>query len=265
MTTSETVTSETVTSETATGERTTRLAMWSGPRNISTAMMRSWGNRPDAIVCDEPLYAHYLTVTGLPHPGAAETIAHHEADWRKVVAWLTGPLPADKSVFYQKQMAHHLLPNIELDWLDALTNCFLIREPREMLTSLLEFIPEPRVEDTGLPQQVKIFELVSQRTGAVPPVLDSKDVLQNPPGMLAALCEAVGVKFYDQMLHWPPGFRDTDGVWARHWYAKVEHTTSFAPYRAKSDPVPPALTSLLEECNELYGRLYPHRLTCAAG
>lgn len=241
----------------------TRIAMWSGPRNISTAMMRSWGNRPDAIVCDEPLYSHYLTATGLPHPGAEETIEHHEADWRTVVDWLTGPLPDGKTVCYQKHMAHHLLPNIELDWLDSLTNCFLIREPREMLTSLLEFIPEPRVEDTGLPQQAKIFELIRDRTDGTPPVLDSKDVLENPRGVLASLCETVGLAFREEMLQWPPGFRDTDGVWAKHWYAKVEHTTSFAPYRPKSDPVPASLRGVLDDCNELYQQLYSHRITTA--
>lgn len=224
-------------------------------------MMRSWGNRPDAIVCDEPLYAHYLTVTGLPHPGAQETIADHEADWKKVVDWLTGPLPERKSVFYQKHMAHHLLPNIELDWLDALTNCFLIREPREMLTSLLEFLPELRVEDTGLPQQSRIFELIRERTSGMPPVLDSKDVLENPRGLLASLCDAVGLEFCDEMLQWPAGFRDTDGVWAKHWYAKVEHTTGFAPYRAKPDPVPASLSGVLKECDELYQQLYQHRIT----
>lgn len=239
----------------------TRLAMWSGPRNISTAMLRSWGNRPDTIVCDEPLYAHYLQTTGLDHPGAAETIAAHETDWRKVVAWLTGPLPAGKPVFYQKHMAHHLSPHIELDWLASLTNCFLIREPSEMITSLVEFIPEPRVEDTGLPQQVRIFEMIREQTGCVPPVLDSRDVLENPRAVLEQVCQQVGLEFFDAMLQWPPGFRDTDGVWAKHWYAKVEHTTTFAPYRAKSDPVPNSLLGVLAECNELYKRLYQYRIT----
>lgn len=240
---------------------TTRLAMWSGPRNISTAMMRSWGNRPDAIVCDEPLYAHYLQVTGLDHPGAAETIASHEADWRNVVAWLTGPLPEGKSVFYQKHMAHHLLPNIDLDWLASLTNCFLIREPREMITSLIEFIPEPRVEDTGLPQQVQIFELIREQSGSIPPVVDSRDVLENPRSVLEKLCQRVDLDFTEAMLQWPPGFRDTDGVWAKHWYAKVEHTTTFAPYRAKPDPVPTSLQNVLAECNQLYEQLHQHRIT----
>jgi hypothetical protein len=239
---------------------TTRIAMWSGPRNISTAMMRSWGNRADTVVCDEPLYAHYLKATQLPHPGAAETIEHHESDWRVVVDWLTGPLPDGKSVFYQKHMAHHLLPNIELDWLDPLTNCFLIREPREMLTSLIEFLPKPRVDDTGLPQQVRIFRQLQAWTKAVPPVVDSRDVLQNPRAMLERLCDAAGLAFCEEMLEWPPGFRDTDGVWAKHWYAKVEHTTSFAPYRPKADPVPEFLQSVLDKCNQLYAELYEHRI-----
>jgi len=235
--------------------------MWSGPRNISTAMMRSWGNRPDAVVCDEPLYAHYLAQTGLPHPGAEEVIAHHECDWRKVVQWLTGPLPPGKSVFYQKQMAHHLLPHIELDWLNDLTNCFLIREPREMITSLVEFIPRPTTTDTGLPQQVRIFAGIRQTTGQVPPVLDARDVLENPRGLLTSLCDAVGVPFLDAMLQWPPELRETDGVWAKHWYAKVAKTTTFAPYRAKPDQVPDDLLDVLAECEDLYQTLYQHRLS----
>ncbi len=120
---------------------TIRIAMWSGPRNISTAMMRSWGNRADTLVCDEPLYAHYLKVTGKDHPGAQEVIEHHETDWRTVIDWLIGPVPHEKSVFYQKHMAHHLLPEIDRAWLDEVTNCFLIRDPREMLTSLINNVP----------------------------------------------------------------------------------------------------------------------------
>ncbi|HEX6984335.1 MAG TPA: hypothetical protein VF170_03110, partial [Planctomycetaceae bacterium] len=137
-----------------------RLAVWSGPRNISTAMMRSWGNRSDTVVVDEPLYAHYLKVTRLPHPGADEVLAHHESDWRKVAEFLTGPVPGGKRIFYQKHMAHHLLPEIGRDWLSRLTHVFLIRDPKEMLTSLMKVLPEPRVEDTGLPQQVELFERV---------------------------------------------------------------------------------------------------------
>ncbi len=238
-----------------------RIAMWSGPRNISTAMMRSWGNRPDTFVCDEPLYAHYLRHTGLAHPGAAEVIQHQENDWRRVVAWLTEAVPEGKPIFYQKHMAHHLLPHIDRGWLDRLTHCFLIREPREMLTSLLPFIPQPSLADTGLPQQVEIFESVRDRTGATPPVVDARDVLDNPRGVLTRLCAALDVPFTEAMLSWPPGRRDTDGIWAKHWYAAVKKSTGFQPYVPKPAPVPELLAGLYEQCVVLYQRLYEHRLT----
>lgn len=237
-----------------------RLAMWSGPRNISTALMRSWGNRPDTFVCDEPLYAHYLKVTQLDHPGRDEVVAQHETDWRKVVTWLTGDVPHGKRIFYQKHMSHHLLPNIERGWLDQLTHCFLIREPREMLTSLMKNIPNPRIEDTGLPQQVEIFESVRRKTGQTPPVLDARDVLENPRRILELLCERLGVEFTDAMLSWPPGRRDTDGVWAPHWYAAVEKSTGFEPYKPKNEPVPARLGPLLQECMKYYDKLHQHRL-----
>jgi hypothetical protein len=237
-----------------------RLAIWSGPRNISTAMMRARGSRPDTFVCDEPLYAHYLLVTGIPHPGAGEVIRCHETDWRKVVSWLTGPIPEGKRIFYQKQMAHHLLPQIELDWLPELTHAFLIREPREMLTSLIQVTPAPTLADTGLPQQVDLFERERRRTGAVPPVVDARDVLTDPRGMLERLCQALDVPFTEEMLSWPPGRRDTDGVWAKHWYAAVERSTSFQPYQAKPDAVPAHLTDLLARCEALYAPLYACRL-----
>jgi hypothetical protein len=238
-----------------------RIAMWSGPRNISTALLRSWGSRPDTFVCDEPLYAHYLKETGLPHPGADEVIAHHESDWPRVVAWLTGSVPGGKAIFYQKQMTHHLLPAIDRGWLSQLSNCFLIREPREMLSSLLHFIPEPTLDDTGLPQQVEIFQQTAARTGRVPPVIDAQDVLQDPRNILTQLCDALGVTFDERMLRWKPGPRDTDGIWAKHWYAQVLTTTGFGGYRPKNEPVPDRLRSLLDECETLYATLRQHRIT----
>lgn len=237
-----------------------RIAMWSGPRNISTALMRSWGNRPDATVCDEPLYAHYLRRTGIRHPGADEVIAHHESDWRRAVAGLLGPVPGGKAIFYQKHMAHHLLPHIERDWLGSLTHAFLVRDPREMLTSLVKTLPEPTRWDTGLPQQVEIFEWVRARTGEVPTVVDARDILEDPPGVLARLCDRLGVAFDEGMLSWPAGRRETDGIWARHWYANVERSTTFQPYAPKAVPVPEALRGLLDECVGLYERLHRHRL-----
>ncbi|MCA9237175.1 MAG: hypothetical protein KDA44_16995 [Planctomycetales bacterium] len=238
-----------------------RIAMWSGPRNISTAMMRSWGSRPDTFVCDEPLYAHYLQATGATHhPGYAETIAGHETDWRKVVPWLTGPIPQGKTVFYQKQMAHHLLPEIDRAWIDQLANVLLIREPREMLTSLLEFIPRPLAEHTGLPQQVELLGQLRTDLGVDPPIIDARDVLDDPEGMLRKLCERLGLPFYDEMLNWPAGQRDTDGAWAPFWYDKVYQTTTFGKYRPKDQPVPEDLAPVLAECEALYAELYEQRL-----
>jgi hypothetical protein len=237
-----------------------RIAMWSGPRNISTALLRSWGNRPDTHVCDEPLYAHYLAQTGLPHPGADEVIRSQPTDWRRVVAWLTGAVPEGKSIFYQKHMAHHLLPSIERDWLSQVTNVFLIRAPAEMLLSLARVLTEVRLEDTGLPQQVEIFNLVRRQTGRIPPVLDARDVLENPRRLLELLCDALKVEFTEAMLSWPPGSRPTDGVWAKHWYGAVVQTTSFQPYRPREEPIPAHLAGLLAEAEELYRQMYVHRL-----
>jgi hypothetical protein len=240
-----------------------RLALWSGPRNISTAMMRAWGNRHDTFVCDEPLYAHYLHRTGKRHPGAEEVIAAGETDWRKVVSWLTGDTPRGKAIFFQKQMAHHLLPEIERDWLAEVTHCFLIRDPREMLISLIKKVPDATLEDTGLPQQAEIFRLVQRISGRTPPVLDAKDVLLDPRRLLSLLCESLGVDFSEAMLSWPPGLRETDGVWARYWYQEVEKTTSFQPYRRKAEELPSEFEPLLQECLPYYEELFSQRLRVA--
>jgi hypothetical protein len=237
-----------------------RIAMWSGPRNISTALMRSWGNRPDTHVCDEPLYAHYLEQTGKDHPGAAEVLASQDRDWRQVVRRLTGPVPEGKAVFYQKHMAHHLLPCIERGWLDEVTNCFLIRDPREMLISLARKLDAPLLEDTGLPQQVEIFEQVRARSGRVPAVIDAKDVLMDPGRVLRSLCEALGVAFTHDMLAWAPGRRETDGVWAKYWYENVEASSGFGTYRPNPDPLPERLKGLHDRCLDYYRALAPYRL-----
>jgi hypothetical protein len=237
-----------------------RIAMWSGPRNISSAMMRSWGNRPDTFVCDEPLYAHYLLNTRVPHPGVDEVIRSQENDWRKVVAWLTEFEPPGKTVFYQKHMTHHLLPQIDRAWLDRVTNAFLIREPREVVTSFVKVAGEPRLEDTGLPQQLEIFDWVRTRTGKTPPVVDARDVLDNPAHTMRLLCASLDLEFTEAMLSWPPGPRETDGIWAKYWYDSLLKTTSFQPYKPKDDPVPSRLEGLLEEAGEIYKKLYEHRL-----
>lgn len=235
--------------------------MWSGPRNISTAMMRSWENRDDCVVCDEPLYAHYLKHTGLRHPCADEIVAHYETDWRKVVERLTGPVPGGHAIFYQKHMTHHLLPHIGRDWLDELTHVFLIREPREIITSYLVRRESMTLEDGGLPQQLEIFERVRGTLGQAPPVIDAKDVLTGPRQLLGVLCRRLGLPFSEKMLSWPAGPRETDGIWAKHWYDRVEASTGFAPYRPRQAAVPDEYRELLRACDEIYAELYAHRLT----
>ncbi len=237
-----------------------RIAMWSGPRNVSTALLRSWGNRPDTLVCDEPFYAHYLRETGADHPGAEEVIAHQENDWRKVVDVLVGPVPNGAAIFYQKHMAHHLLPEIGREWLPHLTHCFLIRSPRDMLLSLDQKISRPQLLDTGLPQQVEMFRDERRRTGKVPPVIDSRDLLDDPRGILTLLCQTLGVPFTENMLTWPPGRRSTDGVWAKYWYESVEKSTGFQPYRLKDQALPDHLEELLAEAEECYEVLHRCRL-----
>jgi hypothetical protein len=239
-----------------------RLAMWSGPRNLSTALMRSWENRDDTAVVDEPFYAHYLLKTGIDHPGRVEVLASQPTDWREVVESLRAPVPAGIRILFQKQMAHHLLPDMGREWLDAMTHAFLIRDPQSMLASLGARLGSFDILQTGLPQQVEIFEHVAQRTGRAPPVLDTDDLLERPEAMLRALCAALGVPFSMRMLSWRSGPRPTDGVWARYWYDRVEASTGFESPTPRAEPkrVPPGLAAIEERCRPLYERLRVHRL-----
>lgn len=234
--------------------------MWSGPRNISTAMMRAWENRADTSVVDEPFYAFYLARTGKTHPGIEEIIADGETDWRKVVAQSTGAISQGRTIFFQKQMTHHLLPEISRDWLKDVTNCFLIRDPAEVIVSYTKKNDEPDLDDLGFVQQLEIFNFVREHLGKMPPVIDAKDVLQNPERMLRLLCHAVGIEFDHAMLSWPPGTRASDGIWAKHWYGEVERSTSFAPYRERTTELPASLEEVCRSCRDCYDQLYPHRL-----
>lgn len=238
-----------------------RVAMWSGPRNISTALMRSFGSRPDTAVCDEPLYAVYLAHRPVEHPGRETILARCETDWRKVAAFLTGPVPEGREVFYQKHMAHHLLPEVGRDWLEPLTHAFLVRDPREMLLSLAKVLHEPTALDTGLPQQLELFREVERRTGRTPPVVDARDVLGDPARVLARLCAALDIDYTPRMLSWEPGLRPTDGVWAEHWYDEVARSTGFAPWRERAGELGEALERVHAECLGPYQELYAHRLT----
>jgi hypothetical protein len=233
-------------------EVTLRLNVWSGPRNVSTALMYSFAQRADTRVVDEPLYAHYLRVTGADHPGRDLVLSAQEDDGRAVVRdVILGP--ADRPVVMFKQMAHHL---IELDraFLGRCVNVLLTREPEEMLTSLVENVPEPGMRDTGYAAQTQILSDL-RAMGQDPPVLVAHRILQDPRGVLTRLCARVGIPFDEAMLAWEPGARPEDGIWAPFWYANVHRSRGFQPYRRKDARVPARLEPLLSECREHYAQL----------
>ena len=209
---------------------TIRIAMWSGPRNLSTAMMRSWENRPDCEVVDEPFYAYYLANTGADHPYFEEILAAQSADLMTVARELTDK-PCQSAVQYQKHMTHHMLPGCNMDWCKTLRHCFLIRDPAEVVNSYTNSMGRCSAGDIGIQRQFELYEQLSRISGQTIPVLDGNDVLKDPQAMIPALCEALDVPFYPQMLNWPAGRRDSDGVWAPHWYHSVEASTGFAPYQ----------------------------------
>ena len=240
--------------------RVTRIAMWSGPRTVSTALMRAWENRADTIVTDEPLYAFYLDRTGIDHPGREAVIASQPTDWRVVLAGLTGaPLPPGVAISYAKHMTHHLLPEVDRAALAPLRHAHLIRDPRELLASYARVRTEPTIDDLGLRQQAEIFEAFGG------PVVDSRDLLTDPEGILRALCQALDVPFDAEMLSWPAGPRDSDGVWAPHWYASVHASTGFAAYRPSADPLPARLEPLARRCLPYFARLHEHRISPLGG
>jgi hypothetical protein len=238
-----------------------RIAMWSGPRNISTAMMRAFENREDSFVSDEPLYGAWLAATGEPHPMAEAVIEAMETDWRQVVQALTGPVPGDRPVWYQKHMTHHLLPEmLEAGWMSRLRHAFLIRDPRAVVASYLDKRDTVSAEDIGVPQQWAIYRFVTEELGQDPPVIDSGEFLADPEVHLRALCTHLEIPFDRSMLSWPAGPRDTDGVWAPHWYQRVWASTGFGPPPGE----PPALAGRAADvaacCSATYRRLYEQRL-----
>jgi len=238
-----------------------RLAMWSGPRNISTAMMRAWENRADTRVWDEPFYAYYLRATGLQHPMREEIIAAGETDWRRVVQQCAEDNPDGVRISYQKHMTHHMLPELEFDWFGRVQHCFLIRDPAYVVRSYLAKREAATLADIGIEQQWRLFDQVCQQQGDAPLVIDSADFLQRPEAYLRTVCTSIGVGFDERMLAWPAGPRDSDGAWAPHWYHAVWKSTQFqAPTLEKEEEDLPHNHPVVLAAGPFYQKLKQHRL-----
>ena len=234
--------------------------MWSGPRNLSTAMMRSFGSRGDTVVSDEPFYGAYLNQTGDPQPMADQVIASMDCDWGSVARTMTGPAPDNAPVWYQKHMAHHMVGPIAHDDLPGLTHAFLIREPAKVMASYAAKRVAVRPEHLGSERQAEFFEREAERLGHAPPVVDSADILQDPAGMLEKLCNALNIAWDPAMLRWEPGIRATDGIWASHWYDAVAASTGFGEPDDRPADLDDEAKRVAEACRPYYERLAEHKL-----
>jgi hypothetical protein len=236
-----------------------RVAMWSGPRNISTAMMRAFENRPDTVVVDEPLYAAYLARTGVDHPAREEVIASQPTDIATAVAELEAPLPSRRRVHYAKHMAHHVSRGMDLGWTLAFRNVLLIRDPVEVVASYVRARETCEPDDIGLPQQEWLLKLWDEQRCEVP-ILDAAEFLRAPKAHLCWLCDWLRIPFTDRMLSWPPGSRSSDGVWAPHWYGSVWTSTGFEPWRPRETNLSDHDAAVAEACRPVYEALYRRRL-----
>ena len=235
-----------------------RIAMWSGPRNISTALMRAFENRDDCAVVDEPFYGVYLQGTGIDHPGREQIIESMDCNWQSVARSLCESVPSACTVFYQKHMTQHILPEMDMGFAESLTNCFLIREPRRIIASYVRIRPNFTLEELGFPQQLDLFERIRAAQGEPPVVIDSRVILTDPRRSLETLCAALGIPFVESMLSWPAGPRDSDGVWAPHWYASVEASRGFErPEEIALEHVviPRRYERLCAEAQEIYAHM----------
>ena len=239
---------------------TNRIAMWSGPRNLSTAMMRSFGSRSDTFVVDEPFYGCFLKATGADHPLRDEIIAAMDCDWSRVMASLRGPAPAGAPISYSKLMWHHMTGPVGYDDFAGFTHAFLIREPERMIASYLKQREAAAFEHFGLERQALFFDREADRLGHAPPVIDANDVLADPAGVLSNLCAALGIAWDEAMLRWEPGRRDSDGPWAPHWYGAVERTTGFGPPETDAVELPDEARRLADRMRPFYAHLAGHRL-----
>jgi len=236
------------------------IAMWSGPRNISTALMRSFENRSDTAVLDEPFYAHYLEKTGINHPGKEKIILSQSTDWDRVAKMCVGEIPGNKPIWYQKHMAQHNLEDCDLSWIHNVINCLLIRDPKFVIPS---YGKRFKIDDEyllGFVQQLELLNIIEQETGQIPPIIDSQDILKNPRCALKKLCEKIGIPYLDTMLQWESGKRESDGVWAPYWYNEVERSTGFKPYVKKDLVIEKSLISIYKKCKAHYNILWEKRI-----
>jgi hypothetical protein len=236
-----------------------RVGMWSGPRNISTAMMRAFENRPDTLVVDEPLYAAYLARAGIDHPAREEVMASQPTDIGTAVAGLFAPLPAGRKVHYAKHMAHHVSREMDLSWTLELRNVLLIREPVEVVASYVRSRETCEPEDIGLPQQGWLLELWDSH-GQEVPILDAAEFLRAPEAHLRWLCAWLEIPFSPLMLSWPPGPRESDGVWGPHWYSSVWASTGFEPWRPREVNLSEHEAAVAEACRPVYESLLDRRV-----
>lgn len=236
-----------------------RIAMWSGPRNLSTAMMYAFGARSDCAVVDEPFYAAYLARTGIDHPMRSEILASQSQDPETVIESLLGPVPGARPYFYQKHMTQHMIEGVPRDWMAHVVNVFLIRHPARVIASYAAKRENPTLDDIGFRQQAELIEEVRQR-GQTPVVIDSYDVRQDPATMLERLCDAIGMPYSPEMLHWPKGGHKDDGIWASHWYGAVWNSTGFAGPEGDLPEVPPQLEPVLEQAMVHYDAMQAMKL-----
>jgi hypothetical protein len=234
--------------------------MWSGPRNHSTAMMRSFGSRADTFVSDEPFYGCFLKTSGADHPMREEVIAAMDCDWQSVMTVLRGDPPDGSPVWYQKHMRHHMAGPIGYDDFAGFTHAFLIREPDRMIASYLRKRETAEFEGFGLDRQAEFFDREADRLGHAPPVIDAHDVLMDPESVLTKLCTALGIPWDMAMLGWLPGRRETDGPWAPHWYGAVEASTGFGPPELDEVKLSDDARLLADRCRPYYGLLAAHRI-----
>ena len=235
----------------------TRICLWSSPRNISTAMMYSFAQRPDTIVFDEPLYAHYLRATGIEHPGNAEILASQENDGNKVVQQLM-LADFDAPVVFFKQMTHHLI-QLDESFLAYMKNIIFIRNPKQIISSYAQVRPHVTMQDIGAERQWQLYNQLKENNQHCI-VLDSNEILKDPKKVLGSLCAALDIPFYDAMLHWPAGPKPEDGIWAKYWYDNVHKSTGFEKQRTSSRPLPAYLEPLYSESKKYYDQLYVHSI-----